>query len=149
MKLALVCSHGGHLTELQMLRPALEGHEWVLISYRCRRTEELPFEGPKYLLDNIGTNLARMIAAFARAARILLRERPDVILSTGAEIAIPFLWTGKLLGIKTIYVETWCRVQTRSGTGRLVYRAADLFLVQWPELIELYGRRARHEGGLL
>jgi UDP-N-acetylglucosamine:LPS N-acetylglucosamine transferase len=101
------------------------------------------------LLSNIGTNLARMMKAFFQAARILLRERPDVVLSTGAEIAIPFLWVGRLLGTRTVYVESWCRIRTRSGTGPLVYPAADLFLVQWPTVLNLYGPKARYEGGLV
>jgi UDP-N-acetylglucosamine:LPS N-acetylglucosamine transferase len=149
MKLALVCSHGGHLTEMQMLWPAFEGHECILISYRCQRTEELSFGGHKYLLGNIGTNVARMTVAFAHAAYILLREHPDVVLSTGAEIAIPFLWLGRLLGARTVYIECSARVRTRSGAGRLVYPISDLFLVQWPSLLGVYGPKARYEGGLI
>ena len=149
MKLALVCSHGGHLTEMETLWSAFEGHECLLISYRCRRTEELAHRQPAYLLDNIGTNPARMAVAFVQAARILWRERPDVVVSTGAEIAIPFLWVGKLLGARTIYIESWCRIRTRSGTGPLVYPVADLFLVQWPTVLSLYGPKARYEGGLI
>ena len=149
LKLALVCSHGGHLTEMQMLSPALDGHDCFLVSYRCRRTEELNSVQRKYLLDNIGTNVARMLAAIAQAARILHRERPDVVLSTGAEIAVPFLWVGKLLGARTVYVESLCRVRTRSGTGPLVYPVADLFLLQWPDLLPIYGPKAQYLGGLL
>jgi beta-1,4-N-acetylglucosaminyltransferase len=148
MKLALVCSHGGHLTQMQMLWPAFEGHECILICYRCRRTEALVLGSRTHLLDDIGTNVVRMAKAFAQAACILLRERPNVILSTGAEIAIPFLWVGKLLGAKTVYIESWSRVRTRSGTGPLVYPVADLFLVQWPALLGLYGPKARYEGGV-
>jgi UDP-N-acetylglucosamine:LPS N-acetylglucosamine transferase len=133
---------------MQMLWPVFADHDCVLVSYRCRRTERLSFVQKKYLLDDIGTNVVRMVRAFAQAARILLVERPDVVLSTGAEIAIPFLWVGKLLGANTAYIESWSRAQTRSGTGPLVYPIADLFLVQWPALLELYGPKARYEGGL-
>jgi len=149
LKVALVCSHGGHLTEMQMLSPAFEGCECILITYRCSRTEELTQWPRKYLLSNIGTNIVRMIKAFVQATRILLREQPDVVLSTGAEIAIPFLWVGRLLGARTIYVESWCRVRTRSGTGPLVYPIADLFLVQWPDMVRWYGSKARYLGGLI
>ncbi len=148
MKLVLVCSHGGHLTQMQLLWPVFVDHDCILISYRCRRTERLSFVQKKYLLDDIGTSVVRMLRAFSQAARILLLERPDVVLSTGAEIAIPFLWVGKLFGAKTAYIESWSRAQTRSGTGPWVYPIADLFLVQWPALLELYGPKARYEGGL-
>jgi len=147
LRLALVCSHGGHLSEMQMLWPAFEGHDLVLITYDCNRTQALAQE--KYLLPNIGTNVWRMARTFFAAWSILKREWPDAVLSTGSEIAIPFLWVAKLLGMRTVYVESWCRVRSRSGTGPLVYPVADLFLVQWPELLERYGPRARYEGGVI
>jgi UDP-N-acetylglucosamine:LPS N-acetylglucosamine transferase len=149
LKIALVCSHGGHLTEMQTLSSAFAGYDCILITYRCSRTEELSLWPRKYLLNNIGTSLLRMIRALAQAINILFRERPDVVLSTGAEIAIPFLWVGRFLGARTVYVESWCRVRTRSGTGPLVYPAVDLFLVQWPEMVRQYGQKARYLGGLI
>jgi UDP-N-acetylglucosamine:LPS N-acetylglucosamine transferase len=56
-----------------------------------------------------------------------------VILSTGAGLAVPFFLVGKLLGIRLVYVESVTRIETISLTGRLVYRLADRFFVQWPE----------------
>jgi beta-1,4-N-acetylglucosaminyltransferase len=149
MKLALVCSHGGHLTQIKMLAPALEGHEHFLVTYRCARTETMAIHERVYLLTNIGTSPWRMALAFFQAFKILLRERPDVVISTGAEIAIPFSWVGKLLGTRVVYIETWSRVRTRSGTGPLVYPVADLFLVQSPGVLRFYGPKARHEGSLV
>jgi len=84
-----------------------------------------------------------------KAMVILLRERPDVVLSIGAEIAIPFLWFGKLMGAKTVYIESWCRVNTKSLTGPLVYPIVDLFLIQWPSLANEYGPKAKYFGGLI
>lgn len=132
-----------------MLWPAFEKHICFLVTYRSDRTEALTLTERKYLLENIGTSLWRMGKAFLRALWILAQERPDVVLSTGSEIAIPFLWVGKLLGVRTVYIESWCRVHTRSGTGPLVYPVADLFLVQWPEVLAQYGPKARYEGGLI
>jgi len=149
LKLALVCSHGGHLTEMQMLLPALEGFERFYVTYRCARTKSLAGQERVYLLPNIGTNVLRMAWALARAFSILIVERPDALISTGSEIAIPFSWVGKLLGVKIVYIESWCRVHSRSGTGPLVYPVADLFLVQWPEVLQFYGPKARYEGGLV
>jgi beta-1,4-N-acetylglucosaminyltransferase len=147
LKIALVCSHGGHLTEMEMLRPAFEGHRCFLVTYRSPRTEALP--GPRYLLRNIGASPWRLLGALARAAWVLWRERPDVVLSTGSEIAIPFLWLGRVTGARTVYVESCCRVTAPSRTGPLVYPVSDLFLVQWPALLERYGPRAQYVGGLM
>lgn len=149
LKLALICSHGGHLTEMQMLSSAFEEHDCFLVSYQSPRTESSTWLQRKYLLPNIGTNITRMLTTAFRAASILRQERPDVLMSTGAEIAIPFLWVGKLMGVKTVYVESWCRVHSPSGTGRLVYPVADLFLVQWPTLVWIYGPKARYLGAIL
>jgi beta-1,4-N-acetylglucosaminyltransferase len=149
IKIALVCSHGGHLTEMNMLLAAFEGYERLFVTYRCARTEALADRERVHLLPNIGTNPLRMALAFLQALRILLAERPHVIVSTGAEIAIPFCWIGRLLGARVVYIESWCRIHTRSGTGPLVYPVADLFLVQWPDLLQLYGPKARYEGGLI
>ncbi len=149
MKIGLVCSHGGHLTQMNLLAPAFEGHECFLVTYRCVRTEARAAREPVYLLNNIGLNPLRMAVAFFQALSILLRERPDVVISTGAEIAIPFSWVGKLLGARVVYIETWSRVHTRSGTGPLVYPVADLFLVQWPTVLRFYGPKARCMGGVV
>ena len=67
---------------------------------------------------------------------VLLRVRPSAILSTGPDIAVPIAILGKVLGSKIIFVETGSRVKTLSMTGRIMYRLADLFFVQWTQLAE-------------
>lgn len=134
---------------MNMLTPVLEGHEWFWITYRCVRTEAMAARERVYLLKDIGTNPIRMALAFFRALWVLLKERPHVLISTGAEIAIPFSWVAKLLGARVVYIETWSRVHTRSGTGPLVYPVTDLFLVQWPDVLCFYGPKARYEGGIV
>ena len=76
-----------------------------------------------------------------------MREKPDVIVTTGALIVFPFCLYAKLMGTKVIYIETFARVNDRSLTGRLVYPLADLFLVQWESLLELYPK-AKYVGGI-
>ncbi len=146
IKICLLCSHGGHLTEILEVAEAFEGHETFFVTYDCERTRLLD---RKHLLGNIGTNPIRMAAAFVTIWRILRREKPDVIVSTGAEIAIPAFYLAKVLGIKTIFIEAWTRVYRPTGTGRIVYPVADVFLVQWKELLPSYGPKARYEGAVL
>jgi len=69
---------------------------------------------------------------------VLRRERPDVIVSTGAGAAVPFFWLGRLLGCRTVYLEVYDRVDSATMTGRLCRPVTDLFLVQWPEQQRLY-----------
>lgn len=147
MKIALVSSHGGHLTELQMLSEAFERKTHFYITYDTERTRQL--DASTYLIDNINTSPVRMIKAYLRIGQILHSERPDVIISTGSEIAIPAFSLGGLFGAHTIFIESWCHVKTRSATGRIVYPMADIFLVQWPGLASVYGDKARYEGAVV
>ena len=69
---------------------------------------------------------------------MLRRERPDVLISTGAGIAVPFIYIGRLLGVKTIYIELETRINELSLTGLLIYPVVHHLLVQWPEMAEKY-----------
>jgi len=147
MKIALICSHGGHLTEMLHLIEAFEGHDMFFVTYNSPRTINLKYR--KYFLKNIGTNLLRMLLAFLRFLTIFIRERPRFVVSTGSEIAIPAFFIAKLLGIKMIFIESWCRVKNPSGTGKIVYYVSDLFLVQWPQLLNEYGEKAKYVGAVI
>jgi beta-1,4-N-acetylglucosaminyltransferase len=147
MKIALVCSHGGHLTELIYLSEAFQEHDTFFITYDNFRTRVL--EDPKYLLENIGTNPLKMTKSFYQIFKAFLKEKPDIIISTGSEIAIPAFILAKFFRIKTMFIESWCRVKTKSGTGRIVYYLSDDFLVQWPQLLEVYGNKAKYEGAVI
>ncbi|MGE5223691.1 MAG: PssD/Cps14F family polysaccharide biosynthesis glycosyltransferase [Omnitrophica WOR_2 bacterium] len=149
MKICLVCSQGGHYTETLQILDAFQGHQIFFATYHSAREADVRQIAPAYFINNIGKNYWRMIKASFWALKILLRERPDAILSLGSEIAIPFFYLGKLLRIRTIFIESWCRVDSLSGTGRWVYPVADVFLVQWPELLSACGPKARYEGAVI
>lgn len=72
------------------------------------------------------------------AFRVLFKERPDVIISSGACVAVPFFYIGKLLGAKLIYIEVFDRTDKSTITGRLVYPITDKFIVQWDEMKKVY-----------
>lgn len=149
MKVALVCEHGGHLTEMLCLMDAFEcnTNDLFFISVKSLRTENLPYN--KYLIDSIGTNSFKMLIAFFAIFKILSDEKPDVIISTGAEIAIPSFYISKFLGIRTIFIESFCRVNNPSLTARIVYPVSDTFLVQWKPLLCKFGKKAQYWGSLL
>jgi UDP-N-acetylglucosamine:LPS N-acetylglucosamine transferase len=147
MKIAIACNDGGHLTEAQLLSEAFDGHETFYLTYDSLRGRQL--DQPKYLFHTIGLNPLYMLLAFVRLVPVLLRERPDMVVTTGGEIAIPTVVLSSLFGIETLYVESWCRIRTRSGAGRVAYHLADTFLVQWPQLRDVYGEKARYEGAVI
>jgi beta-1,4-N-acetylglucosaminyltransferase len=90
-----------------------------------------------------------MTRAFLSTFRILAKEKPKLIVSTGSEIAIPAFYLAKLFRIKTIFIESWTRFIEPSGTGKMVYPVADIFLVQWERLLDKYGRKAKYEGAII
>ena len=149
MKIGLVCSAGGHLTQMQLLLDAFTGHEVFFVTYEGSRIACLRRLATTYTLRNFGSSPLRLLSALPAVIRILLRERPQLIVSTGSEIALPFFFLAKLVGIRTVYIESFSRVEAPSKTGKLLYPIADVFLVQWPALLSCYGPKARYEGGIL
>ena len=147
MKIALVCSQGGHLTEMLLLLKAFEKQDIFFITYKNSLKNQTKY--PTYQTENIGTNLNKMIKSFIQIFKILRKEKPDIIISTGAEIAIPSIILAKFMRIKTIYIESWCRIKTKSGAGRILYFFSDIFLVQWPELTKIYGKKAIYKGAVI
>lgn len=145
-RLALVCSHGGHLAEILAIREALPGCEAFFFCYDATTTRTLP---NAYRVPNKPYSPWRFLANLYLAWRIVSRERPDFLISTGAEIAIPWFLVAKVRGIPSLYIECGAQVTRPSITGRIVVHLADTFLVQWPELLKAYGPRARYEGSLV
>jgi UDP-N-acetylglucosamine:LPS N-acetylglucosamine transferase len=146
MKICLVCSHGGHLTEILQLMEAFEDCDTVFITYDSPRTRKLK---NAYLFDNLGEKPIKLISSLPRMFKILIIEKPKVVISTGAEIAIPVFYMAKLLKIKTIFIESWCRVFEPSTTGKSIYPIADIFFVQWKQLLKKYGKKAKYEGAVI
>lgn len=130
-----------------LLKEAFEGHDTVFLTYENPTTTTFPFK--IHTIKRIDTNLWAMLQSFLRIFIIIKKEKPSIIISTGAEIAIPVFIIGRLMGIKMVYIESWCRVKTKSGAGRIAYYLADVFLVQWPELATIYGKKARYKGAVI
>ncbi|MBI2423144.1 MAG: glycosyltransferase [Candidatus Hydrogenedentes bacterium] len=146
IKICLVCSHGGHLNEMQQLLPAFEGHETFYFTYDAATTRLLD---RAYLAPNMARNPVELLKNLVRVTRIFRKERPDLIVSTGAEIALPAVFIGKLFRIPVLYIECGAQVVRPSFTGRIMYWIADEFYIQWPELRRVYGSRARLQGSLI
>lgn len=146
MKIGLVCSHGGHQTELLYLMEAFKGHDIFFTTYDSPRSKSLNYR--KYLFPNFGQRPAQVFLYIPKILSVLLRERPSLLVSNGAEIAIPFFYLGKLLGIKTMFIETYTRIDEPTVTGKMVYPVSNIFIVLWPEMLKKYGKKARYYGGL-
>ncbi len=139
MKVCLVGSSGGHLTHLYMLKDFWKDKDrfWVTFDKEdARSILENEKVIPCYYPTN--RNIKNLIKNTFLAIRVLLKEKPDLIISSGAAVAVPFFYIGKILGSKLIYIEVFDRIDKPTVTGKLVYPIADKFIVQWEEQKKVY-----------
>jgi UDP-N-acetylglucosamine:LPS N-acetylglucosamine transferase len=146
--LLLVCSTGGHLYQLVALSAAWEGlsRAWVTFDKSDARsllTAELVYaaHGPT------NRNVKNLLRNLPLAWRILRRVRPRAVVTTGAGVAVPFAWLGRLTGARVVYVESFTRIDGPSLSCKLIKPVADRVYVQWPELAEVVGG-SRYRGNL-
>jgi beta-1,4-N-acetylglucosaminyltransferase len=138
-RILLVCSSGGHLTQLHALRPWWEGHDRVWVTFRKPDSESI-LMGERVVWAHHPTtrNVVNLIRNLMLSWRLLLRYRPHLVVSTGAGVAFPFFLVARVLGKGTVYVEVYDRIQSATLTGRLCYPLSNLFLLQWEEQKSLY-----------
>jgi beta-1,4-N-acetylglucosaminyltransferase len=138
-KVLLVCSSGGHLDHLLALRSWWTNHErrWVTFDKPDTRSV-LITEQTIWAHHPTTRSIPNLLRNVGVAWRTLRRWRPDVVVSSGAGVALPFFVLAKMFGIRTVYVEVYDRIASTTLTGRLCLPLSDLFLVQWPSQQELY-----------
>ncbi len=141
MKLLFVASTGGHWEELMCLSELAGEYDTVYVT-ECKNQSEERKEDDTYYLPQINRHekhfIRNFLRLFRKASSIMKKEKPRAIVTTGALLAYPFCLLAKLKRVKVIYVESFARINDLSMTGRWVYPFADLFFVQWPELLERY-----------
>ena len=149
-KACFIASSGGHWEELMCLKEIADVYDTFYVTEEGSQAEDFSLK-KIYTLPQINRHeknfLPHFIILFKNASKILKRERPDFVITTGALIAFPFCVLAKFRGIKVIYIESFARVNNQSLTGKLVYPFADLFLVQWESLLKLYPK-AKYVGGI-
>ena len=132
-RILLVACPGGHLQQMLALKPAWEDleHRWVTLEAADTSSSSSPRNGSSPTGRPRAT-CRTSSGTCASPGRSSGGYKPDVILSTGAALAVPFFVVGRLLGVRLVYVESFTRVQRPALTGRLVYPLTDAFFVQWP-----------------
>jgi len=138
MKVCLACSAGGHLTELLQLEKAWQDYEHFYVSDKRSNAIELSKRERVYFVICPRRNPLKLFANLLQSLFILIVERPSVIISTGADTAVPICLLAKLFLKKVVFIESFCRIKEASLSARIMYRFADLFLVQWPENKKLF-----------
>lgn len=144
-KVMFISSTGGHLSELMQLKPMFSQYDYHIVTEKDKMTEGLKKEfGDKisYLLYGTRSHLFKYIFQFLYnciyTVILYIKYRPRYIVTTGTHTAGPMCYLGKLFGSKIIYIETFANRNTKTETGKLIYPIADLFIVQWEEMLEVY-----------
>jgi len=139
----IACNPGGHYVEAKPFLDLFKYSFYVVIHSRFIPKE---LEREKvYIVTDPNISLIRNLL---KSIWIVLKERPRLVFSTGAGLAVPICYFSKLLGAKIIYIESLAQVDKKSFTGKLIYPIANLFFVQWPDLASKYGEKAVFEGAI-
>jgi beta-1,4-N-acetylglucosaminyltransferase len=144
----LVASSGGHLLQLAQLRDAWprERRHWVTFDKPDARSL-LAGEHVIHAHHPTNRNLKNLLRNIRLAVRVVRELRPRAVVTTGAGVAVPFCYVGRLLGAHVVYVESFSRISEPSLTGRLVHRTAHRFFVQWPSMTRHFSK-AEYRGAL-
>lgn len=150
MKIVFAASSGGHYEQLMMLDPLMKKYDSILV------TEKTDYSTAKsdiktYYMKQINRKellfIPKLIANSFLALRIIIKERPKVMITTGVLAVIPLALLMKLFGGKLIYLESFAKVTSKTMSGKLLYKYADQFYVQWEEMLKLYPN-AIYKGGI-
>ncbi|MCH1967209.1 PssD/Cps14F family polysaccharide biosynthesis glycosyltransferase [Paraclostridium sordellii] len=149
-KICFIASSGGHFEQIMMLKPLMQKHDSFIVTEKTNYSvsnEDIPF----YYLKQVNRHEIKfiyyMIANSIKTLKIFLKEKPDVVISTGALATIPMCLFAKIFKKKLIFIESFAKITSPTLTGKLIYKFADQFYVQWEEMKEIYPK-AIYKGGI-
>lgn len=144
-KVLFISSTGGHFSELLQLKPLFKKYDYHIITEKDDMTigfKEEYKEKISYMIYGTRAHMFKyifqLIANCFISLFLFIKIRPKYIVTTGTHNAVPICILGKIFRKKIIYIETFANRNTRTVTGKFIYKFADLFIVQWKEMLELY-----------
>lgn len=144
-KILYISSTGGHLSELLQLKKLFEKYNYYIVTEKTKSSEFLGDEYKEkvsYLAYETKKNPLKYFFVFLyniiKSLIIFLKQKPDIIVTTGTHTAVPMCYIGKIFRKKIIFIETFANRNTKTVAGKLVYPIADVFVVQWEEMLNLY-----------
>lgn len=138
-RICLAASAGGHLAQLLKVVQCCSRYETFFITTSNTVREKIREYGRVHVVRECNReHPLRVFVVILRCVTIMLHERPNVVISTGAAVGCVACFLGKLLGAKVIWLDSITNVERISLSGRIIRSISDLFLVQWPELAQRY-----------
>lgn len=150
-KICFAASTGGHFEQLMMLKPLMEKHNSFIITEKTKYSVNKNDKTKTYYMKQVNrkeiTFPINMIINFFKSLYIFIKEKPDYMITTGVLAMIPMALLTKLFGKKLIYIESFAKISSPTQTGKLLYKYADRFYVQWEKMKEFYPN-AIYKGGI-
>jgi len=145
MKLLLVCNPGGHLSTMFGLQDFWQSHsrEWVTYQH-FDSLKLLKGEQVHWVVMQEARMIFRAFINFFKALWIVYNSKPDLVVTTGASLSVPFVLSSKLLGVKSIFIESISRSEDLSLSGKILYHFVDELYVQWPQCQASYPKVEYH-----
>ena len=150
IKLCFAASSGGHYEQLMMLKPLMEKYDSFVITEKTDYSAKEKGE-KTYYMNQVNRRekdfIWQMVINTLKSIDIYRKEKPDVVICTGVLAMIPICLIAKLMGKKLIYIESFAKVTSPTETGKLLYKFADQFYVQWKPMLKFYPK-AIYLGGI-
>ncbi len=149
-KVCFAASSGGHFEQLQMLKPLMDKYDSFIVTEKTLYNSRVKGKKNYYMLQVNRREISffpKMIVNTIRSINIFLKEKPDVVICTGVLAMIPMCLIVKMAGKKLIYIESFAKVNSATLSGKLLYKFADRFYVQWKPMMEIYPK-AIYLGGI-
>ena len=149
-KLCFAASTGGHFEQLMMLAPLMDKYDSFIVT---EKTDYRLDAGDRRIYYTLMVNRREALFPLKffiislQSLGIMVRERPDAVITTGVLAMIPISLLAKAFGRKLIYIESFAKISSPTLTGKLLYRYADQFYVQWESMLEVYPD-AIYKGGI-
>jgi UDP-N-acetylglucosamine:LPS N-acetylglucosamine transferase len=141
-----VASSGGHWVQLRRLEPAFAGHDVAYLTTDAGHRDEVAPRRFYTVADGNRSNKLALLRSLLKIVWVLARERPDVVVSTGAAPGYLAMRVAKLMRARTVWIDSVANVEELSLSGRMAASQVDLCLTQWPHLA---GDSVRYEGAVL
>lgn len=150
MKICFTSSSGGHFEQLLMLQDLFSEYDSFIVTEQTKYNKDFAML-PTYFTKQVNRHSILFLFPFLYniflSIYILFKERPKLIVSTGVLSTIPLCIFAKLFRIKLIYIESFAKINSATLTGKVMYKIADVFYVQWPDMLKVYPN-AKYVGGI-
>lgn len=141
IKICFAASSGGHFEQLLMLKPLMKKYNSFVITEKTCYKTTVSGENVYYMLQlnrKEKTVVLKMVWNAILSFAIFVKERPDVVITTGVLATIPICLIAKMFKKKLIYIESFAKVTSATETGKIMYRFADQFYVQWESMLKIF-----------